>query len=234
MRARIDRLDWPELERSLLEIGFAKSAPLLSETECAELVRLYPNDRRFRKRIDMERHHFGRGDYAYFARPLPPSVELLRSELYARLAPIANHYAEALRWSWRYPATLDAFLTRCRSRGQDLPTPLVLHYLRDGYNRLHQDFYGEVHFPLQVTVFLSRRGIDYQGGEFLLLEQRPRTQSRVHVIHAEQGELVIFASGDRPGPGKRGPVKVTMRHGVATLSFGERHALGIIFHDARS
>ena len=229
----LETLDWKALRASLDARGFARAGPLLSRDECAGLVDLYADDRRFRKRIDMEGHSFGRGDYAYFERPLPGLVQTLRAQLYRRLVPLANRWSEALGRSARYPASLRAFLERCHQAGQRRPTPLLLHYEKDGYNRLHQDFYGKVAFPLQATVFLSRRGVDYDGGELLLVEQRARTQLRGEVIAPEQGELVIFASGERPAPGRRGPVRAILRHGVATVSAGRRYALGIIFHDAR-
>ena len=233
MKQRIAELDWDALGRDLLERGFARTPPVLMGEECDALIALYADDARFRKRVDMERHTFGRGDYAYFANPLPRLVQTLRTELYRRLAPVANTYAETLGWPGRYPPGLREFLARCHDAGQKRPTPLVLHYTEGGYNRLHQDFYGEVFFPLQATAFLSQPGRDYAGGELLLLEQRPRTQARCEVLRPERGELVLFASGERPGPGKRGPVRVTQRHGVATVTSGERWALGLIFHDAK-
>ncbi len=233
MKDRLARLDWSALEAALDERGFARTPALLTGEECAEIARLYPDDRRFRKRIDMERHVFGRGDYAYFSRPLPPLVQALRTHLYRRLAPLASRWAASLGRAARYPASLAAFLERCHAAGQTRPTPLVLHYEKDGYNRLHQDLYGELAFPLQVTAFLSRRDVDYTGGELLLVEQRPRSQARAEVIAGEQGELVFFPSSERPTPGKRGPVKINVRHGVSTVTSGTRYALGIIFHDAR-
>ena len=233
MKQRLARLDWPGIERSLLERGFARTPQILSRNECETLAGIYGDEERFRKRIDMESHVYGRGDYSYFARPLPRIVQSLRTHLYRQLAPIANRWAEALRREVRYPPTLRAFVERCHAAGQLRPTPLILHYERDGYNRLHQDFYGEVWFPLQVTAMLSRRGAEYVGGELLLLEQRPRCQSRGEAVPADQGELVIFPSGERPAEGKRGPLRLVMRHGVSTVTSGERFALGIIFHDAR-
>jgi len=206
---------------------------LLTPTECDDLVGLYADDGRFRKRIDMEGHVYGRGDYAYFARPLPRLVEQLRASLYRHLAPIANRWAEALGRDERYPPGHRAFLARCHAAGQERPTPLLLHYQKGGYNRLHQDRYGEVFFPLQAAVLLSRRGRDFEGGELLLVEQRPRAQSRGVVVSSEQGDLVIFPSGDRPAPGKRGTLRLTTRHGVSTLHEGERYVLGIILHDAK-
>ncbi len=232
MAEQVARLDWKALEASLEERGFAHAPALLSAAECAELVDLYGDDRRFRKRIDMEGHAFGRGDYAYFARPLPALVQTLRTHLYRRLVPLANRWSRALGRP-AHPPSLRSFLARCHRAGQERPTPLMLRYERDGYNRLHQDLYGEVAFPLQATIFLSRRDRDYRGGELLLVEQRPRTQSRGQALAPEQGELVIFASAEWPAPGKRGPVRANLRHGISTVTAGHRYALGIIFHDAR-
>ena len=205
---------------------------LLLPGECDALVGLYRDDGRFRKRIDMEAHGFGRGDYAYLARPLPRLVEQLRAALYRHLAPIANRWAEALGRDERYPPSHRAFLAQCHAAGQERPTPLLLHYQKGGYNRLHQDRYGDVFFPLQAAALLSRPERDFRGGELLLVEQRPRSQSRGEVVVSEQGDLVIFPSGDRPAPGRRGTLRLTTRHGVSTLTEGERYALGIILHDA--
>jgi len=176
LAARLDALDWPALEQALWERGYAKTPPVLAPDACAALIALYPDDARFRSRIDMARHRFGVGDYKYFAHPLPPLVAALRERLYPPLAAIANRFERALGSRARHPDDLAALLRRCARRGQTRPTPLLLHYEAEGYNCLHQDVYGEVVFPLQVTAFLSRRGADYEGGEFLVVEQRPRAQ----------------------------------------------------------
>lgn len=230
---RLDHLDWREIERSLQEFGYAKTPPLLTPDECAEIIGLYRDDTRFRRRIDMARHGFGVGEYKYFADPLPPLVQDLRTQAYARLAPIANRWMEALRMPERYPPDLPSFIARCREHGQTSPTPLLLYYEMGGYNCLHQDLYGEVAFPLQLTCFLSRRRLDYTGGEFLLVEQRPRAQSRGEAITTERGEIVIFATRYRPIAGGRGYYRVSMRHGVSRLTAGSRYTLGVIFHDAQ-
>ena len=205
----------------------------LSSAECRGLVALYGRDRAFRTTIRMERHGFGEGEYRYFDAPLPGTVQELRTHLYRRLAPIANRWMETLGRDVRYPASLRSFLARCHAAGQRRPTPLLLRYKEGGYNRLHQDLYGEVAFPLQATVFLSRPGVDYGGGEFLLLERRPRMQSRGEAILEEAGTLVLFPSADRPAPGRRGQVRAETRHGMSRLRWGERYALGIIFHDSQ-
>ena len=206
---------------------------MLSAEECAGLIALYPDDRRFRSRIDMARFRFGVGDYKYFAAPLPPVVADLRQHAYPPLAAIANRWMEALGSRDRYPDELEGLLARCRRAGQTKPTPLLLHYEAGGYNCLHRDLYGDVAFPLQLTAFLSRREADYTGGEFLLVEQRPRAQSRGDAIPTEQGELLFFATAERPVRGSRGYFRAGMRHGVSRVRSGSRYTLGIIFHDAR-
>jgi hypothetical protein len=232
LAARIGGLDWETLERSLWAWGWAKTPPLLAPAECAALVALYPDDGAFRSRIDMARYRFGVGDYKYFAAPLPAPVAELRRHFYPRLAAVANGWEQALGSRRRYPPDLDGLLALCRRAGQTKPTPLLLHYETGGYNCLHQDLYGEVAFPLQVTVFLSRRGLEYEGGEFLLVEQRPRAQSRADVIPTEQGEAVIFTTRHRPVAAARGWSRATMRHGVSRVTRGSRYTLGVIFHDA--
>jgi hypothetical protein len=233
IRARLAGLDWKELGRSILERGYARGSRILDPHECAELVALYPDDRRFRKRIDMERHRFGVGDYAYFRDPLPRLVADLRVHAYRRLAPVANTMAERLREERRFPSSFAAYRRQCHAAGQTRPTPLLLRYRVDGYNCLHRDLYGDQIFPLQVAVFLSRPRVDYEGGAFLLVEQRPRSQSIGEAFTPEQGELVIFAVADHPIRGARGWLRAGMRHGVARVTRGERFTLGIIFHDAR-
>lgn len=233
LAARLGTLDWQAIERSLWDRGYARTPPLLTPEECAGLVALYPDEARFRSRIDMERYRFGVGDYQYFADPLPPLVSELRTRFYPPLAAIANRWEEALGSRRRYPPDLVRLLEVCRRAGQTKPTPLLLHYEEGGYNCLHQDLYGEVAFPLQLTGFLSRRGLDYEGGEFLLVEQRPRAQSRGEALQTEQGEVVIFTTRWRPVPGARGHFRASMRHGVSRVTRGSRYTLGIIFHNAK-
>jgi uncharacterized protein len=230
---RLDALDWEAVERSLWDHGYAKTPPLLTPEECDALIALYGDEARFRSRVDMARYRFGEGDYKYLARPLPPLVESLRDDAYPRLAAVANAWEKALGSRTRYPEDLGGLLALCRRHGQTKPTPLLLHYEAGGYNCLHQDLYGDVAFPLQITAFLSRRGVDYEGGDFLLVEQRPRAQSRGEALHTEQGELVIFPTRHRPIRGARGWYRGTVRHGVSTISRGTRYTLGIIFHDAK-
>jgi len=229
---RLQGLDWKAIEQDLWHIGYAKTPAVLTPSECAELIELYTDSTRFRRRIDMARHRFGVGEYQYFAEPLPALVQSLRLSTYSPLAAIANRWMEALRQPQRYPADLARFLVLCQEHGQTKPTPLLLRYEAGGYNCLHQDLYGEIAFPLQLTCFLSRRDRDYSGGEFLLVEQRPRAQSRGEAIATEQGEIIIFATRDRPAVGSRGYYRLQMRHGVSRIRSGRRYALGIIFHHA--
>jgi hypothetical protein len=233
IKERLAHLNWRAIEQSLWERGYAKTPPLLTPEECVGLTRLYADKSRFRNRIDMARHRFGIGEYKYFASPLPPLVQALRIHAYPPLAAIANRWMEALRLPERYPTTLARFLAHCHAHGQTRPTPLLLYYETDGYNCLHQDLYGEVAFPLQLACFLSRREVDYTGGEFLLVEQRPRAQSRGEAITTEQGEVVIFTTRYRPAAGARGYYRAEMRHGVSRVTSGSRYTLGVIFHDAR-
>ena len=233
IKARLAALDWHALEQSLWELGYAKTPPVLTPAECTDLIALYGDDRRFRSRVEMARYKFGVGDYQYFDAPLPPLVEALRVHAYPPLAAIANRWEAALGTATRHPPDLPSLLALCRRRGQTKPTPLLLHYEAGGYNCLHQDLYGDVVFPLQLTCFLSRRGVDYTGGEFLLVEQRPRAQSRGEAVATEQGEMVIFTTRYRPARGGRGYYRAVMRHGVSRVHSGSRYTLGVIFHDAR-
>jgi hypothetical protein len=237
---RVAALDWAGVDASLEAQGFARLPALLDPRECQALADLYTHDAPFRSRIDMSRFRFGVGEYKYFAAPLPPLVQSLRDELYTRLAPTANRWLARLKTRTsaapgpkEYPATLADYLTRCHRAGQTRPTPLLLSYAAGGYNCLHQDIYGDLAFPLQVVFGLSRPDADYQGGEFLLVEQRPRAQSRGHAVRIEQGAGLIFATRERPVSGTRGDYRVTMRHGVSTVTDGSRMTLGIIFHDAK-
>jgi uncharacterized protein len=231
--ARLERVDWTEVARGLGERGWATTPPLLTAAECAELIALYPAARRFRSRVDMARLRFGEGEYKYFADPLPPIVLALRRHAYPPLAAIAAEWESTLGRIAPYPPTLDDFLAVCARHGQRKPTPLLLRYEAGGYNCLHQDLYGEIAFPLQMTCLLSRPGVDFGGGEFLLVEQRPRAQSRGEVVPLTQGQVVIFATRERPVRGARGVYRVALRHGVSRVTSGLRYTLGVIFHDAQ-
>ncbi|MDE2573498.1 MAG: 2OG-Fe(II) oxygenase [bacterium] len=233
LECRIAALPWAEIERDLWTDGAAKTPPLLTAEECAQLRELYEQPERFRSTVVMARHNFGEGEYRYFAYPLPPLVQTLREQFYAFLVPIANAWAQALEGRACYPAALAEYLRQCHAAGQSRPTPLMLTYGAGGWNALHQDLYGALLFPLQLTCFLSRPGIDYDGGEFMLVEQRPRAQSRGLTFVTAQGEIVIFATRQHPLRGARGYYRATLRHGVSRVRSGNRLTLGVIFHDAR-
>jgi hypothetical protein len=228
---RIERLDWEALERDLDAHGYARTPRLLMPKECDELIGLYETGT-FRKRVDMGRHQYGEGEYKYFDYPLPSMVTDLRAGLYPHLAEVATRWSSALRGKESYPTDHADLLDRCREQGQTKATPLMLRYEAGGFNCLHQDLYGAVAFPLQVVLLLSRQDKDFTGGEFLLVEQRPRAQSRGEAIAIAQGEAVIFTTRDRPVAGTRGFHKVNVRHGVSRIRSGHRVTLGIIFHDA--
>ncbi|HEX5775068.1 MAG TPA: 2OG-Fe(II) oxygenase [Caulobacteraceae bacterium] len=225
-------LDWPRIGADLDAQGWALTGPLLTPDQCAEVAGLQADDARFRSRVVMARHGYGQGEYRYFAYPLPEPVQRLRETLYPPLADIANRWAERLGEARRFPPTLAEMLERCHAAGQVRPTPLLLTYGPGDYNCLHQDLYGQHVFPLQAAVLLDEPGADFTGGEFVLVEQRPRQQSRAQVVPLAQGEAVIFAVRERPAEGSRGVHRRQLRHGVSTLRSGRRRTLGVIFHDA--
>ncbi|HEX3380552.1 MAG TPA: 2OG-Fe(II) oxygenase [Paraburkholderia sp.] len=229
---RVDGLDWPRIEHDLDQYGCAAVAQLLTPRECDALSALYARDGLYRSRIVMARHGFGRGEYKYFAYPLPPLVDGLRGALYPHLVPVANRWNIAMGIDVRYPPKHSDFIRRCHDAGQVRPTPLILQYGEGDYNCLHQDLYGEHVFPLQVAVLLSEPGRDFTGGEFVMTEQRPRMQSRAEVVPLAKGDAVVFTVNSRPVQGTRGPYRVNLRHGVSRLRSGHRHTVGIIFHDA--
>lgn len=231
---REDEIYWQSALSHLDDRGFALIPAVLTGKTCKEIVVAYADDRKFRSRIEMERYAFGKGEYKYFAYPLPSIVQQLRCSFYPRLAPLANEWLARLGGErTRYPGTLGKFIEQCHRAGQKRPTPLMLKYGAGDFNCLHQDLYGEMVFPFQVTFFLSRRGKDFKGGEFVLAEQRPRQQSRVEVLSPNQGDAVIFAVHHRPVRGARGYYRANLRHGVSTVHAGERYTLGVIFHDAK-
>jgi hypothetical protein len=226
-------LDWSSLQLSLDEYGYAKLPSLLNKTECKEIIDTYEVEDNFRSTIDMARYRFGSGYYKYYDAPLPALLQQLREGFYPELAKTANRWLEQLGHAAAYPVTLAEFLDQCHKEEQIRSTPLILKYEAGGYNCLHQDVYGKVSFPFQVVFALNQKEEDYTGGEFLLVEQRPRAQSRGHVITLEQGEGLIFPTNHRPVSGTRGYYKTTLRHGVSTVRTGTRYSLGIIFHDAK-
>jgi hypothetical protein len=224
--------EWEAARAALDAGGYAVLPGLLDAATCRELAALYDDDTAFRSRVVMARHNFGRGEYKYLRYPLPSPVVALRTALYPRLAPLANEWHKRLRLEPRFPADLDAFLERCHEAGQQRPTPLILKYEAGGYNCLHQDLYGEHIFPLQATILLSTPGDDFTGGEFVLVETRPRMQSRAEIVPLGQGDAVVFAVNFRPVSGARGDYRVALRHGVSRVRSGRRFTLGVILHDA--
>ena len=234
IQQRINAINWNEAQASLSARGYAVTNPILSPEECTSIIALYNDDSRFRSQVIMERHRFGVGDYKYFANPLPETVAHLRTGAYPHLAKVANEWAEAFGEK-KSPFPLDhaAFLKTCHQAGQTKPTPLILHYEAGGYNCLHQDLYGEVAFPLQMVFLLGQPGRDWEGGEFLLVEQQPRAQSKAEVVAANQGQAIVFTTRYRPVKGSRGHYRVNLRHGVSRVHRGMRYTLGIIFHDAK-
>lgn len=229
---RVDALDWTRIAGDLDAHGSALVHGLLARDECEALAAQYDSDDLYRSRVVMARHGFGRGEYKYFRYPLLDTVQALRDAFYPRLAPVANRWNEAMKLDVAYPSRHADFIARCHAAGQSRPTPLLLRYGEGDYNCLHQDLYGEHMFPLQVAILLSQPGRDFDGGEFVLTEQRPRMQSHADVVPLRQGDAVVFAVHQRPVQGTRGAYRVTMRHGVSRLRSGRRHTLGVIFHDA--
>ena len=233
LESRINHQGWPALSAKLHDRGFAVTGQLLTEQECEALVNRFESDAPYRKHVVMARHNYGRGDYKYFAYPLPGSVSMLRQAVYPHLAPVANEWAMRLRRDIRFPDSHDDYLQKCHDAGQVRPTPLVLRYREGDFNCLHQDLYGDLYFPFQMVVLLSEPGRDFEGGEFMLVENRPRAQSVGSVVKLQRGQAIIFAVNERPRMGARGYHRTTLRHGVSELQYGERYTLGIIFHDAK-
>lgn len=226
-------IDWSRIDAELDAQGWACAPGLLDAATCADLIALYDEKPRFRSRVVMARHGYGRGEYQYFGYPLPSAVQALRASLYPPLARVANRWSEHLRSELRFPTRHDELLARCHAAGQTRPTPLLLRYAQGDYNCLHQDLYGEQVFPLQVAILLSQPGAEFEGGELVITEQRPRMQSRASVVPLRRGDAVVFAVHHRPARGARGFHRTTLRHGVSVVRSGLRHTLGIIFHDAK-
>jgi hypothetical protein len=229
---RVEAMNWSAIALDLDAQGWAILPALLTSQECDDVASLYDADSIFRSKVVMARHGFGKGEYRYFSYPLPALIQSLRSSLYVRLTPVANRWNERLKEDVRFPAAHHDFVDRCHAAGQTRPTPLLLRYGEGDYNCLHQDLYGEHVFPLQVATLLSRPGEDFDGGEFVLTEQRPRMQTRAAVVPLTKGDAVVFAVNRRPVAGERGDYRVALRHGVSRIRRGHRHTLGIIFHDA--
>ncbi len=233
IQTRVENLDWNLIQQELDHQGFAKISPILSKSECESFIDKYSDGLSYRTTINMDRYRFGSGEYKYFSYPLPDLIQELREVFYPELAKTANRWLGYLKKPKLYPPALEDFLQTCVDKEQTRPTPLILKYKEGGFNCLHQDLYGDVFFPFQVVFILSQRDQDYRGGEFLLVEQIPRAQSRGHVISVDQGGAIIFPTNYRPVQGKKGYYKNTLRHGVSTITSGERYGLGIIFHDAK-
>ncbi len=232
MKQKIIQLDWPAITEGLNKNGYALAGKVLDDEQCAHLIGQYHDDALYRKTVIMERHNFGLGEYKYFNYPLPGVVQDLREYLYLNLAPIANNWMRGLNIDVNYPVHFEDFMTNCHTHGQNRPTPLILKYDNGGYNALHQDLYGDIYFPMQAVVFLSEPGVDYEGGEFVLVEQRPRAQSKAIVLNPRKGDMLIFTTNFRPVQGTKGYYRVNMKHGVSEVTAGNRYTLGIIFHDA--
>lgn len=225
--------NWQDIEEDLNQYGFAIVKSVLNAGQCQEVIANYPGESIYRKRVVMERHGFGKGEYKYYSYPLPSLIDRLRTGLYEQLAPIANRWNRVMKIAQQYPTSYKTYLQECHVAGQILPTPLILKYVPEDYNCLHQDLYGENVFPLQMAILLSEPGEDFEGGEFVITEQRPRMQSKVNVVHLRQGDAVIFAVHHKPVKGLKGVYRVNLRHGVSRVISGNRYTLGIILHDAQ-
>jgi hypothetical protein len=232
MQQRIEQLDWDKISGQLKDHGYALVNNVLAWAECDELIQQYDNKELYRKTINMERYRFGLGEYKYFNYPLPGIIQQLRESVYPYLAPVANNWIKILNINKHFPGSLAELLEQCQAHHQIRPTHLILKYGEGGYNTLHQDLYGEVFFPMQTAVFLNEPGKDYEGGEFVLIEQRPRAQSRAIVLKPGKGDMLIFTTNFRPAKGSKGYYRVNMKHGVSEVTAGKRHTLGVIFHDA--
>jgi len=232
IQQRINQLNWNGITDDMNDHGYALIPKVLTNGECDELILQYNNQDLYRKTINMERYRFGLGEYKYFQYPLPVIVQQLREDVYPNLAPIANNWMRVLNIDKHFPSELDTLLDQCHQQNQTRPTPLILQYGKGGYNTLHQDLYGDVYFPMQLVVFLNEPDEDYEGGEFVLIEQRPRAQSKAIVLKPKKGDMLVFTTNFKPVKGSKGYYRVNMKHGVSELSSGKRHTLGIIFHDA--
>lgn len=233
IKERINQLNWTDITAGMDNKGYVLVKNVLTTGECDMLTALYPDEQLYRKTIIMERHHYGKGEYKYFKYPLPGLIQQLRAGFYPKLAPIANNWMQLLNKEERFPDTLDELLQHCHEHEQLRPTPLILQYVKGGYNAMHQDLYGEVFFPMQLVFILDEPGVDYEGGEFILIEQKPREQSRVMVLKPAKGDMLLFTTSYRPAKGSKGYHRVNMKHGIGEITEGKRRSMGIIFHDAK-
>ncbi|MEH6679020.1 MAG: 2OG-Fe(II) oxygenase [Sediminicola sp.] len=229
---KIEGLDWEAITNKIQEKGNALVTDILDSAQCTALIKLYNGHQGYRKTVLMERYRFGQGEYKYFDNPLPEPLGQIREKLYSKLVPLANKWGRVLNMESLYPPTHPEFLEQCRNKGQGRPTPLILKYGKGGFNTLHQDLYGEIHFPIQAVFFLSRPGTDFTGGEFVMTQQNPRAQSKAIVLSPNRGDMLLFPTNFRPVKGSRGYYRATVKHGVSELHTGERYTLGIPFHDA--
>ncbi len=232
MNPTIEQLDWNSISNQLNAQGYALATHVLTNAECDSLIQQYDDQSLYRKTIVMERYRFGLGEYKYFNYPLPDIIQQIRERVYPKLAPVANNWMKVLNIDQQFPASLGELLEQCHVHHQTRPTPLILRYGEGGYNTLHQDLYGEVFFPMQLVLFLNEPGTDYDGGEFVLIEQRPRAQSKATVLKPRKGDMLIFTTNFRQMKGTKGYYRVNMKHGVSEVTSGKRHTLGVIFHDA--
>ena len=232
IKQRIENINWERAAVDINHTGYAILPNVLTVAECDAVINEYDNDALYRKTVVMERHQYGRGEYKYFSYPLPPLVQQLRENVYPKLAPVVNGWMKALNKETRFPPALAEQLALCHANNQLKPTALILKYAAGGFNALHQDLYGELFFPLQMVIFLNEPGIDYKGGEFVLIEQKPRAQSKAIVLNPHKGDILVFTTNFRPVNGVKGYHRVNMKHGVSEITEGKRHTLGIIFHDA--
>jgi hypothetical protein len=234
IQTRLQKIDWNDIGEQLHRKGFALATNVLNKDECRQLVELYGRDSLYRKTISMQRYRFGAGEYRYFKYPLPEIIDTVRHGVYPNIVPVANNWMRVLGLNTNYPNSFEDFLKCCREKKQDKPTVLILKYGEGDFNTLHQDVYGELYFPIQLVFFLNQPRVDYEGGEFVITEQVPRAQSKANVLNPGQGDMLLFTTNFRPAKGSRGYYRVTMKHGVSPVHSGERHTLGIIFHDALS
>lgn len=230
----IQQINWSQVSNDLHNKGYAQIPAFFPLSYCQQLIESYNNANGYRKTVVMERYRFGLGEYKYYDYPLPDNIQALREYIYPYLAPVANHWMKLLNMDKRFPLNFEALNAECHANDQLKPTALILKYGKGGFNTLHQDLYGDVYFPLQAAIFLNKPDTDYSGGEFVLTQQIPRAQSKAIVLKPQQGSMIIFTTNFRPMKGTRGFYRATMRHGVSEVTSGDRHTLGIIFHDAVS
>jgi hypothetical protein len=232
LKSKLATIDWQSISESLNEKGYAIISKILSEEQCTELIQEYDNENLYRKTVVMERYRFGLGEYKYFDYPLPKIIQTLRETIYPKLSPIANLWMKVLNIDKVFPETFEELQSLCHQNNQLKPTPLILKYGKGGFNTLHQDLYGDVYFPMQCVLFLNEPDKDFTGGEFVLTQQTPRAQSKAIVLKPKKGDMLIFTTNFRPIKGTRGYYRVNMKHGVSEVISGERHTLGVIFHEA--